>query len=55
MSQSTDRPEGRQHPDGAHTPHRGADCRLCAPLRHPSQQPTRAALAALPRQSAVSR
>ncbi|GAA2948906.1 hypothetical protein ACFPN0_14805 [Kitasatospora cinereorecta] len=36
------------------SPHDARNCRLCAPLRHPSQLRTRRALAALPRQSAES-
>ncbi|WP_434593485.1 hypothetical protein [Streptomyces sp. A5-4] len=34
--------------------HDARNCRLCAPLRHPSQLRTRRALAAFPRQSAES-
>ncbi|WP_158834993.1 hypothetical protein [Streptomyces sp. NRRL S-350] len=51
MSQSTDHSGSHDHPEGAHAAHRAAGCRLCAPLRHPSQQPARAALSALPRQT----
>ncbi|MFE0766134.1 hypothetical protein [Streptomyces smyrnaeus] len=34
--------------------HDARTCRMCAPLRHPSQLKTRRALAALPRQTAAA-